>query len=490
MADQFNANCLGIVQNQVKTPNLDELAHSGVRFERAYCNNPICGPSRSTFISGQYPHTHGVMGNGLYDIRDRNENTLPAVMRRMGYQTAVIGKAHLIGEWIREGFEYTRFCDLCDCEANDPLQNHYYKYLHDHGIADLYDLGRLKPDHPGRSQRGFDSPIPYCHSVETWTGDSTLEFLQNRDETRPFFLHMSFLRPHDPLSVPYDRGLLYDPAQIELPESACDFFENLFAGKPEPMRRHAESWGGYPYIPESKADLQRQLAYYFSLVTLIDEQIGRVFDWLKQRGEYDNTIIIFTADHGDYAGEHGMVLKNIGIYESIQRIPFILKYPGGPNGQAVSEMIESVDMFPTLCELSRVAVPACVEGRSIVPIIEGKEPGKQQAVCEWIYPRLGKRINAIRTADYRMVHYGYKEGGELYDLRSDPHELNNIYDDPSYREIRLELLERIVDHVNDHMLKASPKLERVTDKGAKNSLTRKVHKGMKSWSEIVPLYRP
>ncbi|MCR8632259.1 sulfatase-like hydrolase/transferase [Paenibacillus radicis (ex Xue et al. 2023)] len=488
MADQFHAECFGVAGRQVRTPHLDQLAGEGVLFEKAYCNNPVCAPSRASFITGQYPHTHGILGNDIHELNDRNEHTLSAVFRRTGYQTALIGKSHMVGAWDREGFEHLRYCDLCDCDRNDPLQNHYFKYLHDLGIANLYDLGTLKPEHPGSRVRAFESPIPEQHSLETWTGDETIAFLKNRDERRPFFAHMSFQRPHEPYTVPFDSGLLYDPDAIELPDSVSDLFASKFAGKPEIMRQLADTWGGIPYIPENEADLRRQLAFYYSLITRIDEQIGRVIDYLKQTGAYDNTIIIFTSDHGDFAGDHGIINKNIGIYESIHRIPFLLKYPGGPAGRKMAGIMESVDLFPTLCELCEVAAPAQIEGRSLMPVIEQGLPGKPFTACEWSFPKYSSTVNAIRTDRYRLVYYGQGEG-ELYDHASDPDELHNRFADSDYVAVRLQLLEQLFDHINRYRVKSSSTLSKAVSYRSRNTMTRLLHTGQRNWDEIKHLYR-
>jgi arylsulfatase A-like enzyme len=487
MADQWHADCLGLVRKQVRTPNLDRLAGEGVRFARAYCNNPVCAPSRATFITGQYPHTHGILGNDVRDLADRNEQTMGAVFRRTGYQTALIGKSHMVGAWDREGFEYVRYCDLCDCDRNDPLLNHYFRYLYDHGLAQEYDLGTLKPDHPGSNVRAFVSPIPEEHSLETWTGDEALRFLQGRDERRPFFVHLSFQRPHEPYTVPCDSGLLYDPDTIELPAGWVDLFERRFAGKPEKMRQLAERVGGFPYVPKDVADLRRQLAFYYSLITRIDGQIGRVLDYLKQTGEYENTVIAFVADHGDFAGDHGLVNKNIGIYESIHRIPFLLKYSGAPAGRVVDGIVESVDLFPTLCELCDCDAPEGLDGLSLIHTIEDHAPGKTSTVCEWSMGLYESRVNAVRTDRYRLVYYGHGEG-ELYDHKHDPHELDNRYDDPVYTSVRLMLMERAVDHITQYKTKSAKEVSQKTSHGTRNTMTRLIHTGRRNWDEIKQLY--
>jgi len=220
MSDQHNAGCLGCEGRNVRTPNLDALAARGVRFSHAYCNNPICAPSRISFITGQYCHTHRHIGNNLYHYPQRNPNTLSAVARRQGYQTAMIGKAHMIGEWDREGFEYIRYCDLCDADRNDPLTCHYFKHLHDSGLVELYDQGTLPQYHPGKQTHWFVSPIPHEHSLEVWTAKQTVEFLEQRDRRRPFFVQMSFQRPHAPLSPSPERADMYSPEDIDIPSSA------------------------------------------------------------------------------------------------------------------------------------------------------------------------------------------------------------------------------------------------------------------------------
>jgi uncharacterized sulfatase len=489
MADQFHAECLGIAGSQARTPNLDLIAGEGVRFSRAYCNNPVCGPSRAAFITGQYPHTNGILGNNIHDLSDRNEHTLGAVFRREGYQTGLVGKSHMVGEWDREAFEYVRYSDLTDCDRLDPMDNHYFRYLHEQGLADLYELGNLPAKHPGHSMRAFDSPIPEAHSLERWTGDMALEFLRRRDPERPFLLHLSFQRPHPPLTVPYDRGLLYDPASIKLPPGAEEAIAQQDKLRPAGMREVADRVHGFPYMPEHADDLRRQLAYYYSLITIIDEQIGRVAEMLKEEGAYDNTVIVFVADHGDFAGHRGLMLKNLGIYEPIHRIPFILKAPGVTGGVVSEAMIESVDLFPTLCELSGVPIPQPVEGSSVVPIVRDGKPGKEQVVCEWDFVNYDNRVLAVRTANHRLVYYGREYGGELFDCQADPDELTNVYDHPAYADIRFELLQRLTDHVSRFAVKSTFRKDKMLGYRTRNSMTSMLHKGGRSWSELQGLYK-
>ncbi len=447
MSDQHNAACMGHAGRNVRTPHLDRLAETGVQFTHGYCNNPICAPSRVSFMTGQYCHTHRHIGNDIYEYPQRNPNTLAAVARGNGYQTALIGKAHMVGEWDREGFEHLRYCDLCDAHRDDPLTNHYYKHLVDHGLADEYDLGSLPDGHPGKRDHWFVSPIPHEHSVEVWTGKETVKFLEGRDRSRPFFAQMTFQRPHAPLSVSPERVDMYSPGDIDIPDSARDVFGRAFATKPEWQQRHVANRATYPYVPENEAELRKQLTHYFALITIIDEEIGRVLDSLRATGDLDNTIICYVADHGDFGGDHGLVQKNFGIYESIHRIPYLISYPGCPSGKSLDGIVESVDLYPTLCDLMDIAPPAGIDGRSLVPMIEDDAPGKDFAICEWSWMHPSTMIHAIRTPRYRLVYYGSDLEGELYDHETDPGELVNLYPDPAHRETRLELLESLFDQV-------------------------------------------
>lgn len=440
MSDQHNANCTGYAGNpNVKTPALDGLAHAGVEFTQAFCNNPICAPSRLSFITGQYCNTHGYLGNNNNMIQEPNPDTLACLFRRYGYQTGLVGKSHMIRRWDSDGFEFIRYTDMTDAEDNNPRSNHYFDYLVEQGLADQYEEGTPKP---GQITLDGSRPasLPYEHSIEHFTGEQSLLFLKERDTSRPFFLKMSFQRPHDPITPAPEDFDMYDPDEIVLPDNINDLFENKFAGKPQFMQDYIANPGDYPMAEPDEKKLQRALASYYALITKIDEEIGRVIKHLKETGQYDNTVIFYTADHGDFAGEHGLFLKNLGIYESIHRIPFLLKWPGGAVGTTCDELTESVDWYPTLCELCDIPQPEGRDGRSLVPVIAGKKPGSEAIICEH------QSSTAIRTKAHRLVYYTDMETGELYDRRNDPGELNNLWNHPDYAAVRMELMQQVLDY--------------------------------------------
>ena len=188
MADQYNADCFGELMPLVQTPHLDRIAADGVRFNRAYTPCPICAPARSSIMRGQYCHTTGIEGNYIYDLDVAPTDTLADRLGRAGYRTGLVGKGHIPGRWT-DRFEYVRLTDLCDAPAEDPTACHYFQYLVDHDLASYYEEGPARPGAPDPDDGSQPSALPYEHSIERFTGDKAIEFLQGQDdEFRPFFL--------------------------------------------------------------------------------------------------------------------------------------------------------------------------------------------------------------------------------------------------------------------------------------------------------------
>lgn len=460
MSDQHNPNCMGISGNTVvKTPNLDSIGEEGVNFVNAFANNPICSPSRICFMNGQHVHTHGYYGNQNTDVKAENSIFLPTIFRKYGYQTALYGKAHLVRKWLDEGFEDYALTDLIDSYEGNPESCHYFKYLKDLGLADYYEEGSPKLGQNYTMNGSAPAQLPFVHSIEKFTGDKTIEFLENRDTDRPFFLNMSFQRPHAPITPAKEHFDRYSPDEVVLPESKVDYFTNKFASKPAFMGEKLSTHGGYPYASKDEEELKRIIASYYALITAIDEQIGRVIEKLKEMGEYENTIIFYTADHGDFAGEHGLFHKNFGIYDSIQKIPFLLKYPDGKKNAVCGELVESIDWYPTICELCHIPVPEEVEGESVIGILERGQSGKDEVFCDWKYGK--DNVIAVRTKDKRLVRYTNSKDGELYDHCIDKGEINNLYHDANYQSLRLDLTEKLLDFKSTHKVETGMKEDKV-----------------------------
>lgn len=492
MSDQHNANCTSYAGHpNVKTPNLDRVASSGVEFTNAFANNPICSPSRICFMTGQYMHTHRMFGNNHAEYPNPNPDTLASRFRRYGYQTGLFGKSHMIRRWDEDGFEKIRYTDLCDALRNDPLTSHYFAYLEEKGLADSYEEGNPKQGQIHTMDGSGPARLPYEHSIEHFTGEETLKFLEERDPLRPFFIHMSFQRPHAPIAPAPEYFDMYDPEDMILPESAADYFERGFAGKPEFMQERLKNGCGYPLADPDSERLKRCLASYYALISCIDMEIGRVLDHLEKEGELENTVIFYTADHGDFAGEHGLFHKNFGLYDSIQKIPFLLSWPGAPKGSKCPELVESVDFYPTLCELCDIPMPEEREGRSVVPLATNKSKGKDAVYCEWEW-NVGEegrlKISSIRTVEYRLVYYNSNVGGELYDHRKDSGEINNLWSDPEYLDIKIELLQKLFDFTLMYKAETNCRSDNELEQRCRYTPTRQLHKHRKYWSDLVNAY--
>ncbi len=487
MSDQHNANCMGIAGHpDVRTPNLDSIARRGTLFSRAYCNSPICGPSRCSFLTGQYVKTHGVTGNFIRDLRHAAPN-LGRLFGEHGYQTALIGKAHLPYEWIEQGFEHIRLSDLCDALSDDPSSCHYFSDLIDGGLADLYDQGGKRPGDPGYGYRSFVSELPEGFSLEAWTGRKAVEFLEQCDEENPFFLKVSFQRPHDPYSPPASRVADYDPLALQLPENACDYLEREFEGKPKFQQEHIKnnSGCGYPFAARDEKDLRVQMAAYFTLITMMDDAIGEILHTLEEKGELDNTIIVYTTDHGDFAGEHGLMLKNMGVYESIHRIPFLLAGPGVAARGESGAMIESVDFYPTIAALAGIDPENGVEGTSRLSEANGGNGGVESTVCEYEFIPPQSRVQTLRTAQYRLVTYNeMPDDGELYDCEADPGELNNLFHMPEYAAILEELKGRLDAFCRDLRRVHGWGEDAAAIEAVQGDATIRIHQGGEKWSEV------
>jgi arylsulfatase A-like enzyme len=474
MSDQHNANCTGYMGHpNVRTPNLDRIAENGVNFTRMYANNPICSPSRICFLTGQYVHNHRFYGNDNTSYPNLDHLTIPAHFRHHGYQTAMFGKSHTVEAWNREAFETTCYSDLIDVADGNPLSCEFFKYLDAYGLADRYD-------HTASQVKGeeylFDghapSKLPYEHSVECFIRRETVKYLETRDRSRPFFLKVSFQRPHSPITPSPEHFNLYDSKDIVLPESASDFFENHFAGKPEFMQKMAREGNEYPLLDPNMDRLKRCLASYYALITVIDQEIGQILEQLKKNGELENTIIVYTADHGDFAGEHGAFHKNMGIYNSVQRIPFLLSWPGGPKGQKCPELAESVDLFPTLSQLCNIPIPDGLDGMALPSVISGEMHGKEAVYCE------SQNVYSTGTKKFRLVYYINDGTGELYDQENDFDEIHNLWDNSAYAGIRDELLRNLLSFIARDLPKKSYSSPACSD------LSRQIIMQNKKWSEL------
>ncbi|MCL2700766.1 MAG: sulfatase-like hydrolase/transferase [Phycisphaerae bacterium] len=485
MTDQHHAGCVGYNGHpDVKTPALDRLAGRSVNFTNAFANNPICAPSRVCFMTGRYIKNHRRAGNDNFlHGDDGHAATLAAACRQRGYQTAVVGKSHMVPAWDAAMFEHVRYTDIFDACPSDPRTCHYFDYLCNKGLGDFLEDSEAIAGNEAALDGSRPSVLKYEDTNEHYTGNETLAFLQGRDRRRPFFLQMSFYRPHSPILPAQEFFDLYDPDKLTLPPSAGEFLSGNFKTKHTTQARILGDGLRYPLAADEKT-LRRCLASYYGLITAIDGEIGRALDFLEREGELDNTIVLFTADHGDFAGEHGLFHKNLGIYDAVQRIPFLLSWPGGPGGIRDDRLVESVDWFPTVCDLCDVPPPGPLDGQSLIAGGTLTTPAKEAVFCEWCNFVPAGRISSIRTGRYRLNYSAATSEGELYDHQTDPGETRNLYADPAHSETKTALLERLLAFNMTYGLMTDPATDSASFAVLNDTPARRIWRGAAYWSDL------
>jgi arylsulfatase A-like enzyme len=442
--DQWNYRCFGFRDHPVvQTPNLDRLKAESLDFTRTYAQNAFCLPSRVSCLTGQYLCTHREYGfDGLLE---EGVPCLPRFFRENGYATCHVGKAHvnpLIDQLGFDTFVPTLPEDICF--ATDIHRN-YQAYCRRHDLPYPNDQvhggdGMPVPADVPENARGSTglattSDVPAEHSIERYTSREALDFIEG-DHEGPFFLHVSFDRPHPPLTPSPEFADLYDPDQILLPDP---YDEAELQRLPEHIREDVEN--SPDGLARSGADqIRRGLAHYYALMTHIDHEIGRIIEGLRDAGLYENTIVVFCADHGDMAGHKGLFNKysNTIFHDDIIRVPLLVKLPGERPAE-IEECAELIDVFPTLaaaCGLD--ASDLALEGNDLTDAVAAAGNEFGEAFCE----SYGTKTTVRRG--HKLIYYIASEEGELYDLGADPEERWNLYHEKESRDLRIEMKLAIV----------------------------------------------
>ena len=433
MSDDLAATLACYGHLQAKTPNLDALAKHSVLFNRAYCQFPHCNPSRSSMMTGMRPHTTRVTNNedNLYtNIPD--VLTLPHHFRNNGYATARCGKIFHLG--VPTGLE-----SMDDPQAWDfgtPFKSELPYPPQQKSVVQVK---------AGKKQGLSWQEIPGSDDqlVDGVFAKTAIEWLDNRDKNKPFFLAVGFHRPHLPFVAPAKYFDLYPFESITLPEAPADDEADI----PAPARNGAVPGYALTATPEQR---RAAIRAYLACVSYVDAQAGRLLDAIKQMGLNDNTIIIFTSDHGWHLGEHGLWHKR-SLFEESARVPFIMHTPGmKTGGQRSDSLIELLDVYPTLCDLCGVPAPKHLQGQSLRLLLN--DPSASIQDYAFTQARRGKDAEfwgrTVRTARWRCTEWDEgKNGIELYDHDADPYEYTNLAHDPQHaatlKNLRQVLAEKL-----------------------------------------------
>lgn len=478
-SDQQHYSTLGAVNPRIQTPALDRLCSEGTRFDRAYCPNPTCTPTRATLLTGLMPSQHGA-----WTLGTKLMETVPTIGQALGhagYATSLIGKAHFQplastpeypsiecqptlrdldfwrsfhGPWY--GFDHVETARMHGDESH--AGQHYAIWLEEHGLADWKEYFRPWPETPDptnkyyeRENRTWKLPEELHYSV--WTAERTIAQIEQAAATdRPFFCWSSFHDPHPPYIVPEPWASMYDPAEMQpgsLTEGEHDKnpvhfgltqhpdaeekFEKLFAGDGAIHGRGCHL--------RDVEELKKDMACYYGMTSLMDREIGRVLTRLDELGMAENTLVVFTTDHGHFLGQHGLTAKAIHHYEDLLRIPFLVRWPGQVPAGAVSDSLQNlVDLPTTFLAAAGAAVPHHYVGLDQRSTWAGEEAVRTGSITENHH---GTTICNIRTyvnQRYKITVYAQWDDGELFDLQEDPGEVNNLWHEPAAAELKQQLL--------------------------------------------------
>jgi arylsulfatase A-like enzyme len=441
--DQQRFDTLGVTGNDiVRTPNIDRLAACGTVFHRAYSQAPICTPSRASFLTGMYPSTVHACTNG----NERWAEAAPlvtAMLRDAGYDCGLAGKLHLAGAQGRieprpadDGYRVFRWSHH---PIDDWPEGHdYADWVREHGV-EPQEVYRENGYHPTE-----------IHQT-TWCTNEAIRFI---DEERdgPWLMSVNYFDPHPAFDPPQEYLDHYDPKCMPGPH----FRESDLAAQAELAGVDFQS---EPRRPE-EFDARAKQAAYYAMIELIDDNVGRLLDHLEQTGQIDTTLIIFTSDHGESLGDHGLLLKGCRFYEGLVRVPLIISAPGlgFVTGRHTDALVELTDIAPTLLDLAGVPVPGRFVGRSLVALLQGQtDAGTHRDVVRSEYYHTlsplapgrddfnGSYATMIRDDRYKLVVYHGQPIGELFDLHADPWEHTNLWNDPSHTDIRFKLMKESFD---------------------------------------------
>jgi len=424
LTDQMRGDCLSITGHPVvETPHLDDLARRGTVFTAAYSTCPSCIAARASIMTGLTPSSHGRLG-----YRDRvpwrYDDMLPELLGRAGYQTHCVGKTHFYPQRAHLGFD-----SLDSYEAGQNFDglyvNDYYEWLRER------TGGRLHEDDHGLTHNGWaarPSALPEELHNNTWVATKGIEFLRRRDRTRPFFLNLSFHRPHAPLDPPQAYWDMY--ADRDVPPVPVGDWAHVHDVPIDSV----DAWHGRL---EPRLLTKARRAYY-AQIAHIDCQVGRVLRALA-RLRVGPTAVIFTSDHGEMLGDHHMFRKTYA-YEGSARVPLIVSLPGSRETGACGEAVASQDIYPTLLEIAGAPVPPRTEGLSLLPLCRGERP----AWREFVHGEHSACYSPDQAMHYltdgRQKYIWFTQSGaeRLFDLEADPDELHDLSGEPAARE-RLEL---------------------------------------------------
>lgn len=494
MTDQHLASCLGCMGNSIiQTPNLDKLAAEGVLFENAFCQSPVCMASRASLLTGRYPEAVRVRGMG---VLPPTETTFPEWLQRHGYHTGLFGKLHLtlqkytvnvlktdcpVSDWRRfaedaclapipddpykenYGFETS-------IEFEDNCQGNYHDWLKEEAPQLLEKefrwLAKTNPEEykkiveqrmkDGRPNELYVSPVPSEYHHSSYIAKHAEDYIRlQKQSKKPWMTFCSFVAPHHPFEAPQDQIDRYNDSEIPLPDPEINVdIKNC----PKPLIPAIDEMWKYP------EELQRRIIkHYYASISLIDDCVGRLLKTLEETGQRENTVIIFVADHGEHLGHHGLLRKPSFHYDETLRVPLIINSKEVNTGRRVNNLVELTDVYPTLLGLLGLPINRGVQGINWSDALRQNKVIGRDDIYSDMYDfddmTHGKAsgpfcaCQTLRTEEWKLnIYPTYSlECSQLFDLKNDPKESHNIFHKPEYRDIRENMLWRMMTRVHKNI---------------------------------------
>ena len=444
--DQQRADTIGALGNKfVRTPHINALASQGTAFTSAYCQSPVCTPSRASFLTGRYPRTTRCRQNG--QAIPSTEKLISRLLADAGYTCGLAGKLHLatcangvVEKRIDDGYKVFHWSHH---PQPDWPENAYTQWLTQQGQTwdKLYK---------GQSTPYIKEGIPAEYSQTTWCANMAIDFIKEQKGS-PWFFSYNCFAPHHPFDPPADYLARYNPENLPTPK----YKPNEANSKTTYQRLDSEfahsDPNSYHVAAMTDRDKQQVTAAYYAMVDLIDYNVGRMVAALNETKQLNNTIVIFMSDHGEMLGDHGIYLKGPHFYEEAVRVPLIFSWPGQfKTGLKVDGLTELIDITPTLLDAAGLSIPQFIQGKTLLPILSGKanpDHHRNSVFSEYYNAWSHKHSYGTmhRTNSHKMIVYHGTDQGELYDLDKDPDEFNNLWDVEKYSELKTQLLKETFD---------------------------------------------
>lgn len=477
-ADQHRADCIGVAGRKVKTPHLDALAKSGTRFGSCITPSVACQPARASILTGQLCRTHGVHDDGL-DLDPRiGEKGFAGTLTQSGYETAFFGKAHF-SSYHPKAPSGTPECMRSSAKFDSDWTGPYMGF--EHVELTLQAKSGFSPETPPRGQhferffhadgrgqkkqtqyhtdKGASSDPDTCwhsglapsHHSTPWTADRAIDWLRHgRASEKPFCSWVSFADLQHPYDCPEPWSRLHDPKDVDLPSHRTLQPDSLPWWYRSALSRDSDTSDGASgkrkkkklSAQQSDKQLREIIANAYGKIAFIDDQVGRLMIALAEMDLADNTHVFYISDHGDWLGDHGLTMKGPMFYDCLMRVPMIWRGPDVPQNRINYEPVSTIDLSPSIMDLTGIQPQLPQHGESLRPLLDGKET-RDFAMSEW--EMLPGRVNAkvslrsVRTRTYKLTKDMNSGHGELYDLLADPTEMQNLFDNPAALDVRMRL---------------------------------------------------